>query len=137
MRIVLNLIWLVLAGIWLALGYLLAALLCFLLIVTIPFGLAAIRIAGFAIWPFGRVLVRRPDAGVASVLGNVLWLLLFGWWLALEHLVTGVVLCLTIIGIPLGLGNFKLIPVSLTPLGRQIVRPDAASSRASARLTVE
>jgi uncharacterized membrane protein YccF (DUF307 family) len=120
-RFLLNLIWFVLAGFWLALGYALAGLLCIVLIVTIPFGIAAWRIASFAIWPFGRTIVRRADAGAGSTIGNVLWLILFGWWLALEHLITGIALCLTIIGIPLGLANFKLIPVSLTPLGREIV----------------
>ena len=121
MRVILNVIWLVLAGFWLALGYLVAALVCFILIVTIPFGIASLRIAGYALWPFGRTVVRRLDAGAGSAIGNVIWLLLFGWWLALGHLITGVALCLTIIGIPLGLANFKLIPVSLTPLGREVV----------------
>jgi uncharacterized membrane protein YccF (DUF307 family) len=121
MRFVLNVIWLVLAGFWLALGYTLAALLCFILIVTIPFGIAALRIAAYALWPFGRTIVRRADAGAASTIGNVLWIVLFGWWLALEHLLTGIALCITIIGIPLGLANFKLIPISFTPLGREIV----------------
>jgi uncharacterized membrane protein YccF (DUF307 family) len=125
MRLILNLIWFVLAGFWLAISYFLVSLLCFILIVTIPFGFAALRIASFAIWPFGRTLVHRPGAGAASAIGNVLWLILFGWWLALEHLVTGIALCITIIGIPLGLANFKLIPVSLTPLGREIVPSSA------------
>jgi uncharacterized membrane protein YccF (DUF307 family) len=117
---------LVFAGVWLAILYTLAALICFVLIITIPFGVAALRIAGFALWPFGRTLVRRPDSGVGSGIGNVIWLLLCGWWLALGHLVTGIAECLTIIGIPLGLANFKLIPVSLLPLGRQIVSVDEA-----------
>ena len=121
MRFLLNIIWLVLAGIWLAIAYAIAALICFILIITIPFGIASLRIAAFALWPFGRTVVKRPDAGVASGIGNVLWFLLCGWWLALGHLVTGVALCLTIIGIPLGLANFKLIPISLLPLGREIV----------------
>jgi uncharacterized membrane protein YccF (DUF307 family) len=125
-RLLLNIIWLVLAGFWMALGYALAALICFVLIVTIPFGIAALRIGAFALWPFGRTVVRRPGAGFASVLGNVLWLVLCGWWLALGHLITGILLCLTIIGIPLGLANFKLIPISLLPLGREIVRVDRA-----------
>ena len=121
MRVILNVIWLVFAGFWLALGYVLAGILAFILIITIPFGIAAFRIAGFALWPFGRRIVRRSDAGPASTIGNVLWIILFGWELALAHIITGIGLCLTIIGIPLGLANFKLIPVSLTPLGRQIV----------------
>ena len=121
MRFLLNIIWFVLAGLWMAIGYAFAALICFVLIITIPFGIAALRIALFALWPFGKTVVKRDDAGIASGIGNVLWLVLCGWWLALGHLVTGVALCVTIIGIPLGLANFKLIPVSLLPLGREIV----------------
>lgn len=125
MRTLLNLIWLVLAGFWLAVGYVLAGLLMFVLIVTIPFGIAAFRMANYVLWPFGRSVVAKPTAGVASGLGNVLWFLLAGWWLALEHLITGVALCLTIIGIPLGIANFKMIYISLVPLGKEIV-PDRA-----------
>jgi uncharacterized membrane protein YccF (DUF307 family) len=116
----------VFAGIWLAILYTIAALICFVLIITIPFGVAALRIAGFALWPFGRTVVKKPEAGVASGIGNVIWLVLCGWWLALGHLVTGIAECLTIIGIPLGLANFKLIPLSLLPMGRQIVSVDEA-----------
>jgi uncharacterized membrane protein YccF (DUF307 family) len=127
-RFVLNIIWFVLAGIWMAIAYAFAALICFILIITIPFGIAALRIAAFALWPFGKTVVRRPDAGVASGIGNVIWFVLCGWWLALGHLITGIALCLTIIGIPLGLANFKLIPVSLLPLGREIVPVDDAAA---------
>ncbi|WP_261569821.1 YccF domain-containing protein [Frankia gtarii] len=125
MRVLLNVIWLVLCGIWLALGYALAALICFILIITIPFGIASLRMANYALWPFGRRVVDRPDAGGASLVGNVLWIVFAGWWLALGHLTTGIALCLTIIGIPLGLANFKLIPVSLMPLGKEIVDVDS------------
>ena len=121
MRFILNLIWLVLAGFWLALAYALAGIVAFILIITIPFGFAAFRIAAFALWPFGRTIVRRPHAGAGSTIGNIVWIILFGWELALAHLITGIALCVTIIGIPLGLANFKLIPISLTPLGREIV----------------
>jgi uncharacterized membrane protein YccF (DUF307 family) len=126
LRLLLNLIWLVFGGLVMALGYAVAALVFCILIVTIPFGIAAGRMALFCVWPFGRTLVRRRDAGVASTIGNVLWILLAGWWLALGHLITGVLMCITIIGIPLGLANFKLIPVSLTPLGREVVDIDQA-----------
>ena len=129
MRLLLNIVWLVLAGFWLAIAYTLAAIICFILIVTIPFGIASLRIALFALWPFGRTVVRRPDAGVASSIGNVLWLLLCGWWLALGHLISGLLLCFTIIGIPLGLANFKMIPVSLLPMGREIVSIREARAR--------
>jgi uncharacterized membrane protein YccF (DUF307 family) len=120
-RAILNVIWLVLEGFWMALAYMLAGIVCFVLIITIPFGIAAFRIAGYVLWPFGRTVERRPSAGVGSVIGNVLWIILFGWWLALGHLVAGVLLCITIIGIPLGLASFKIIPITLVPLGTQIV----------------
>jgi len=124
-RIVLNLIWLVLCGIWMAIAYAIAAVICFIFIITIPFGIAALRIGNYVLWPFGRSIEPRLSAGVGSLIGNIIWILLAGWWLALGHLVTGILLCLTIIGIPLGLANFKLIPISLTPLGVRIVTTDA------------
>jgi len=122
--LILNVIWLVLAGIWLAILYVVFGIVACILIITIPFGLACFRIANFALWPFGRRIVRRPTAGAPSLIGNIIWIILFGWELALVHLVTGVAQCLTIIGIPLGLANFKLIPVSLFPLGTEIVSSD-------------
>jgi uncharacterized membrane protein YccF (DUF307 family) len=126
MRFILNIIWFVLAGCWMFLAYLLATIICFILIITIPFGVAAFRIGVFALWPFGRTVVHRPDAGVASGIANILWVVLCGWWLTLGHLITGIALCITIIGIPLGLANFKLIPVSLMPFGRDIVSVEQA-----------
>jgi uncharacterized membrane protein YccF (DUF307 family) len=124
MRTLLNLIWLIFAGFWLALGYFLAGIICCVLIITIPFGIAAFRIGTFALWPFGQTIVRRQDAGVMTAVGNVIWFLVAGLWLAIGHLLTGIALCVTIIGIPLGLANFKLIPVSLAPLGTEIVPAD-------------
>jgi uncharacterized membrane protein YccF (DUF307 family) len=124
MRTILNVIWLVLCGLWMAIGYAIAGLLCFVLfflVVTIPLGIAAFRIAAFVLWPFGRTIAPRPHAGPASLIGNVIWVILFGWWLAIGHLITGIALCLSIIGIPLGLANFKIIPISLLPLGMEIV----------------
>jgi uncharacterized membrane protein YccF (DUF307 family) len=125
-KLLLNLIWLIFGGLLMALGYAIVALIMFILIITIPFGIASARIALFCLWPFGRTLIRRPDAGTGSLIGNIIWFLLAGWWLAIGHLITGVLMCLTIIGIPLGLANFKLIPVSLTPFGREIVDLDQA-----------
>src|ERR1700734_3184082 len=121
MRLILNVIWLIFGGLWLALGYLLAALVCFLLIVTIPFGFAALRIASYALWPFGRTIIDRPGAGSGALIGNIIWVLLCGIWLAIGHLVSAVAMAITIIGIPLALANLKLIPVSLVPLGKDIV----------------
>jgi uncharacterized membrane protein YccF (DUF307 family) len=121
---ILNVIWLVLCGLWMAIAYVIAGLVCFILIITIPFGIASFRIANYVLWPFGRTIEPRRDAGVGSMIGNVIWIVLFGWWLALGHLVTGAALCLTIIGIPLGLASFKIIPVTLLPLGVRIVPTD-------------
>ena len=123
-RAILNVIWLVFCGVWMAICYFLAGLVCFVLIITIPFGIAAFRIAVYVLWPFGRTIERSPHAGLASLIGNVLWIVLFGWWLAIGHLVSGALLCLTIIGIPLGLACFKIIPVTLLPLGVHIVPVD-------------
>jgi uncharacterized membrane protein YccF (DUF307 family) len=121
MRTVGNLLWFVLAGWWLALAYALAGVLACLLIVTIPFGIASFRLAGYALWPFGRRVVVRRGAGVASAIGNVLWILLFGWELALLHLVAGLLLMVTIIGIPFGIASIKLAVLALVPLGTQVV----------------
>jgi uncharacterized membrane protein YccF (DUF307 family) len=125
-RVLLNLIWLVFGGIWVALGYAIAALVMCILIITIPFGIASARMALFCLWPFGRTLIKKPGAGAGSLIGNVIWIVLAGWWLALGHLVSGIAMCITIIGIPLGLANFKLILISLTPFGREIVDIDDA-----------
>jgi uncharacterized membrane protein YccF (DUF307 family) len=129
MRLILNLIWLVFCGLWMALAYVVAGLICFVLIITIPFGIGAFRIANYVLWPFGRTIEPRRHAGVGSAIGNIIWIVLFGWWLALGHLIAGVALCLTIIGIPLGLASFKIIPITLVPLGVQIIPSDQQLTR--------
>ena len=121
MRFILNVLWLIFGGLFLALGYAVAGLICFLLVVTIPFGVAAFRMANYALWPFGRTVVPKPTAGVASLVGNVLWFIVAGWWLALGHIATAIAQFVTIIGIPLAVANIKLVPVSLFPLGHEIV----------------
>jgi uncharacterized membrane protein YccF (DUF307 family) len=117
----LNILWLVLAGLWLAVGYLVAGVIACILIVTIPFGVASFRLAGYALWPFGRRAVPLASAGAGSAIGNVIWFIVAGWWLALTHLVTGLVLCVTVIGIPLGVANFRMLPLAVAPFGKQIV----------------
>ena len=124
MRLILNVIWLLFGGLWLALGYVLAALICFLLIVTIPFGFASLRIASYALWPFGRTIVDKPGVRTGALVGNVVWILVCGIWLAIGHLMSAVAMAVTIIGLPLALANLKLIPVSLVPLGKEIVPVD-------------
>ncbi|AEW95880.1 MULTISPECIES: YccF domain-containing protein [Streptomycetaceae] len=121
MKFILNVLWLVFCGLWMALGYVVAAVICFVFVVTIPFGIASLRIAGFVLWPFGWTTVERRDAGVGSAVGNVIWFVFAGWWLALGHLITSIPLFVSIIGIPFGWANLKLIPISLTPLGREVV----------------
>ena len=134
MRTLLNIIWLVLAGFWLFLGYLAAGVVLCVLIVTIPWGIASFRIGLYALWPFGRAVVAKPTAGSWSFLGNVIWVLVAGIWLALGHIVSGIALCITIIGIPLGIADFKMVPVSLAPLGKEIVSTrQGAFDRAVAR----
>jgi len=115
-----------------ALLYTFAGIVMCVLIITIPFGLQAFKLANFMLWPFGRTVVRRTDAGAASVLGNVIWLVLVGWELAIGHLVSAVLLAITIIGIPLALANLKLVPISLLPFGRTIVPVEDADARGAA-----
>lgn len=124
MRLILNVVWLVFGGLLLALGYAVAGIICFVLIVTIPFGVASFRMANYALWPFGRTVVRKPTAGVASAVGNVIWLIVAGWWLALGHIATAIAQAVTIVGIPLAVANLKLVPVSLFPLGSEVVEVD-------------
>ena len=124
LRFLLNAVWLVLQGWLLALAYAAAGVLACLLVVTIPFGIASFRLAGFVVWPFGRTTVRAPGAGLASAVGNLLWFLFAGWWLAIIHIVSGIAFCLTIIGIPFGVASFKLAAVGLFPLGKRVVTTD-------------
>ena len=121
MRTLLNIIWLLFGGLWMWLGYLLAGVILCIPIITIPWAIASFRIAQFVLWPFGRTLVDKPGAGAASCLGNIIWIVLAGWWLALGHLISCISLVITIIGIPLAIAELKLVPVSLAPLGKEVV----------------
>lgn len=126
MRTLGNILWLVLAGWWLALAYVIAGVVMCVLIVTIPFGIQAFKLASFTLWPFGRTVVPNPDAApVLGCVGNIIWIVLVGWEMALAHFVAGVLLCLTIIGIPLGIACFKLIPLALLPFGQEVVPVDS------------
>lgn len=128
MRVILNLIWFVFGGLWLAIVYALIGLVACVLIITIPWGIASFRIAGYALWPFGRTIVDKPGAGAASVLGNIIWVAIAGLWIVLAHLLTAIAQAITIIGIPLALANLKMIPVTLLPLGKDIVPITRASA---------
>ena len=106
-----------------AIAYALAGLLMFLLIITIPFGVQAFKLAGFALWPFGRVMVDVPQrsGGCLNTVGNIIWLLLAGIWLAIGHLLSALVLAITIIGIPFAVANVKLAGAALVPFGRSVM----------------
>ena len=125
MRFILNVIWLVLGGLWLALGYVLFGIIACIFIVTIPFGVASFRMAKYAFWPFGKAVVAKPSAGVGSGLANVIWFLVAGLWLAISHVTTAVAQAVTIVGIPLAVANLKMIPVTCFPFGKQIVDSDS------------
>lgn len=128
LRGILNVIWLVFAGFWLAVGYVAAGVLACIFIITIPFGIASFRMAAYVIWPFGREIVKDPRAGAFSAIGNVIWFLVAGVWLAIGHVLTAIPLALTIIGIPMAYANLKLVPIALTPFGRRIVDSSAMRS---------
>lgn len=128
MKTLLNIIWFVFAGFWLWLSYMIVGLVMCLLIITIPFGIASFRLANYCAWPFGRTVIDKPSAGAASLIGNIIWLVLAGVALAISHIVTAFALAITIIGIPFAWANLKMIPIALFPLGKQIVPNSQASS---------
>jgi uncharacterized membrane protein YccF (DUF307 family) len=125
----LNLLWLVTGGIWMALGWLLAAIIMAVTIVGLPWARSALTIARYALLPFGYTAVRRDEkygredlgTGAFGTLGNLLWLVFAGWWLALGHLVAAVALAVTIIGIPFAWAHLKLAGLALWPIGKDIV----------------
>ncbi|HKJ54662.1 MAG TPA: YccF domain-containing protein [Nitriliruptoraceae bacterium] len=120
-----NVLWLVLAGWWLALAYVFAGIINLLPIITIPLAIQSFKLAGYALWPFGRTVVEIPNrSGGVSFLANVVWLILAGWWLVLAHVLAGVLLMITIIGIPLGVASFKMAGLALAPFGKTIVSLD-------------
>lgn len=127
--LVLNIVWLVTAGLWLFLGYLLAGVVACIFIVTIPFGIASFRIAGYVLWPFGREVVDKGAPTGMGTIANVLWFLVAGLWLAIGHITTAAAQAVTIIGLPLAWANLKLIPVTCFPFGKEIV--DSTDRRAA------
>jgi len=125
MKTIGNIFWLVLAGIWLAIGYTIAGLLMCITIIGIPFGIQAFKLAGFVLWPFGRTVVAKSEElSVLDIIFNVLWLFLFGWELFLLSIAAGLLLCITIIGIPFGIQAFKLSVLALWPFGQTVVPED-------------
>lgn len=128
MKTIGNILWLLLAGIWLALGYAIGGLVMCITIIGIPFGIQSFKLAGLALWPFGRTTQMGSSGGCLEVAFNIIWLVLFGWGIFVAHLVAGALLCITIIGIPFGIQAFKLSTLALWPFGRVIVRTDSRST---------
>lgn len=125
-NLILNIIWVLLAGLWLCLGYIGYGILAFIFIITIPFGIASFRIAGFVLWPFGREVVSTGKESGASTVANVIWFIVAGFWLAISHIITAVALAITIIGLPLAWANLKMIPITCFPFGKQVVSAEEA-----------
>ena len=129
MSVIGNIIWILLGGIWMSIGWVIAGAIMYVTVIGIPWGRSCFVIARFTLFPFGheavsrRVVTGQEDLGTggAGLLGNIVWLLLAGWWLALGHVLAGLAMCLTIIGIPFGIQHFKLAGISLMPVGKTIV----------------
>ena len=128
-KTLLNIIWFIFGGIWLALGYIFFGIIACILVVTLPAGVACFRIANYVLWPFGREVVPAPGAGAMSGISNVIWFLVAGVWLAIDHVLTALLLAVTIIGIPLAIANIKMIPLACFPFGKQIVSSDQVHYR--------
>ena len=130
--LLLNLFWILCGGLWMAAGWVIAAIIMAITIVGIPWARAAFNIAAYTLLPFGQTAVSRAeyfgheDAGTGPLgfLGNLIWLVLAGWWLALGHLVTAILLAVTIIGIPFAWAHLKLAGIALWPIGKMIVPAD-------------
>ena len=122
MKILGNIIWLIFGGFIIAIEYLIGSIALIVTIIGIPFGIQTLKLAALAIWPFGRdTRVHTRASGCLYILMNVLWLICGGIWIALTHAFFGLLLCITIIGIPFGMQHFKLTAVALTPFGRDII----------------
>lgn len=121
LQFILNIIWLLTAGLALFVAYVLAGVVACIFIVTIPFGLASFRIAGFVLWPFGREVVTTKSPTGLSTIGNVVWFIVAGLWLAIGHVLTAVAQAVTIIGLPMAWANLKLIPVTCFPFGKRVI----------------
>jgi uncharacterized membrane protein YccF (DUF307 family) len=127
-----NILWVVFVGLGAAIGWLVTGAVLVILIVTAPFGRQCFKLANLSLWPFGRTTVVDPTAPRVGVVGQVLWVILAGWWLALGYVVGGIILCLTIIGIPFAIQSFKLAVLSLAPFGRKVVPVDQVGSATAA-----
>ena len=122
MKTLLNIIWFFFGGLPLFLGYIMAGLVSFIFIVTIPAG-----IAGYVLWPFGKRVIDKPGAGAGSALMNIVWFVVAGLWLAIGHVTTAAAQAITIVGIPLAIANLKMIPITCFPFGKAVIDDPTAS----------
>ena len=131
MSLILNILWIVCGGLWMAVGWVIAAIIMAITIIGIPWAKAALNIAQYTLLPFGFMAVQREGADIGTgplgVIGNLIWLVLAGWWLALAHLVTAILLAITIIGIPFAWAHWKLAGIALWPIGKMIIPSDDAA----------
>ena len=129
LSLLLNILWIVFGGLWMAIGWVIAAVLMAITIVGLPWTRAAFNIASYTLLPFGQKAVSRAQyagsadvgTGPLGILGNIVWLVLAGWWLALGHLITAILLAVTIVGIPFAWAHLKLAGIALWPIGKMIV----------------
>lgn len=122
MNLILNVLWLLFGGFLIAIEYLISSLILMITIIGIPFGLQTLKLGFVALWPFGKEMVSSPsNGGCLSLIMNILWIFCGGIWIALTHLATGAILCITVIGIPFGLQHFKMAGLALTPFGKTFV----------------
>ena len=134
LSLLLNLLWIVFGGLWMAVGWVIAAFLMAITIIGLPWARAAFNIASYTLLPFGQKAVSRAEylgsedigTGPLGVLGNIIWLLIAGWWLALGHLITAILLAVTVIGIPFAWAHLKLAGIALWPIGKMIVSAEDA-----------
>lgn len=124
MRTLLNVLWLLLGGIWLAAAYFVAGIIACLLIITIPVGLASFRMARYVLWPFGTLVVRKPNAGAGSAIMNFIWFITVGWLLVVMHLITALTQAVTIVGLANAVVSIMMIPVTAFPFGKELIDRD-------------
>lgn len=121
MRTIGNVLWLIFVGLWTALEWVVAGAILCITVVGIPFGIQCFKLAGFSLWPFGQTVVRTGSSPVLGAIANVLWFIFAGIWIAITYVLAGLLLCITLIGIPFGIQAFKLAGLALTPFGRDVV----------------
>ena len=118
MKLLGNILWFILVGLWSCIGWLISGVLCCITVIGVPFGLQCFKIARLSLFPFGKEI--EPGKGTGSAIGNIIWVILLGLWLAIGYIFSGILFCITVIGIPFGKQCFKLAKLSFMPFGAKI-----------------